>query len=116
AAPARRRVGGLPARVLEGFRLRPTRLFRRGEPIREIFGLIEANVRVPEAVLGDIRAQRAALHVGATKLAELHERRGSDVLEAAADEILALSEHAVRRELSRMPEGTVSFVDHVDDF
>jgi N-methylhydantoinase B len=115
-APGSQAVVGLTDLVQEGLRVMPTRLYRRGEPVREIFGLIEANVRVPDAVLGDIRAQRAALHVGATKLAELHDRRGSDVLEAAADEILALSEQAVRRELSRMPEGTVSFVDHVDDF
>ena len=115
-APGSQAVVGLTDLVQEGLRVMPTRLYRRGEPVREIFGLIEANVRVPDAVLGDIRAQRSALHVGATKLAELHERRGSDVLEAAADEILALSEGAVRRELSTMPEGTVSFVDHVDDF
>jgi len=90
-APGSQAVVGVTDLVQEGIRFLPTRLFRRGEPVQELLRLIEANVRVPEAVLGDIRAQRAALHVGTTKLAELHERRGSRVLDAAGEEILRRS-------------------------
>lgn len=115
-APGSQAVVGVTDLVQEGLRFLPTRVYRRGEPVREILQLIEANVRVPDAVLGDIRAQRAALHVGATKLAELYERGGSDVVAAVAEEILSRSEEAVRRELSAIPDSTASFVDHVDDY
>jgi N-methylhydantoinase B len=115
-APGSQAVVGVTDLVPEGIRFLPTRLFRRGEPVQELIRLIEANVRVPEAVLGDIRAQRAALHVGTTKLAELHERRGSGMLDAVGEQILRRSEAAVRRELESIPDGTARFVDHVDDY
>ena len=54
--------------------------------------------------------------MGATKLSELHARVGSELIERAAEEILDRSERAVRNELSAIDEGTVSFVDHVDDY
>jgi len=115
-APGSQAVVGVTDLVQEGLRILPTLLYRRGEPVREIVRLIEANVRVPDAVLGDIRAQRAALHVGAKRLAELHTATGSDVVAAVAEEILDRSEQAVRRELEAIPDTTVRFVDHVDDY
>ena len=115
-APGSQAVVGVTDLIQEGLRLLPTLVYRRGEPVREILQLIAANVRVPDAVLGDIRAQRAALHVGATKLAELHAQRGSDLVAAVGDEILDRSELAVRRELATIPDSSVHFVDHVDDY
>lgn len=115
-APGSQAVVGVTDSVQEGLRLLPTRLYRRGEPVREIFDLIGANVRVPDAVLGDIRAQRAALHVGSTKLGRFHARTGSRVVEAAAEEFLMRSEQAVRRELQAIDDGTATFVDYLDDY
>ncbi|HEY2937601.1 MAG TPA: hydantoinase B/oxoprolinase family protein [Gaiellaceae bacterium] len=115
-APGSQAVVGVTDLVEEGLRLPPTLAYRRGEPVREILALIEANVRVPETVLGDIRAQRAALFVGATKLSELHSRTGTETLERVAEEILDRSEQAVRHELSAIEQGVVRFVDHVDDY
>lgn len=115
-APGSQAVVGMTDLVQEGLRLLPTLAYRRGEPVREILGLIEANVRVPEQVLGDIRAQRAALHVGATKLAELHARTGTETMAAVAEEILTRSERAVREELEAIPDCAATFVDRVDDY
>jgi N-methylhydantoinase B len=115
-APGSQAVVGVSELVQEGIRFLPTRLYRRGRPVEELVRLIEANVRVPDAVLGDLRAQRSALHVGAAKLAELHARRGSGLVDAVGDEVLRRSEAAVRRELEAIPDGTAHFVDHVDDF
>jgi N-methylhydantoinase B len=115
-APGSQAVVGVSDLVEEGLRLPPTLAYRRGAPVREIVGLIEANVRVPDTVLGDIRAQRAALYVGATKLSELHERFGIETVASAAEEILDRSEQAVRNELATIDEGTMHFVDHVDDY
>jgi N-methylhydantoinase B len=115
-APGSQAVVGVTELVQEGLRFLPTLLYRRGEPVREIIDLIAANVRVPDAVLGDIRAQRAALHVGARRLGELHAEKGSSLLDAVGEEILDRSEQAVRAQLASIPDGTVQFVDHVDDF
>jgi N-methylhydantoinase B len=114
-APGSQAVSGVSDVVQEGLRLLPVNLYRRGQPVAEIFRVIEANVRVPELVLGDVRAQRAALNVGAERLAELYERLGVDVVATAANAILDRSEAAVRAELAEIPDGTYRFVDHLDD-
>lgn len=115
-APGSQAVVGVSELVQEGLRLLPTLAYRGGEPVREIIQLIASNVRVPEAVLGDIRAQRAALHVGAGKLAELNAERGPDVVSAVGEQILDRSESAVRAELAAIPDTQVEFVDYVDDY
>jgi N-methylhydantoinase B len=113
--PGSQAVVGVTDIIQEGLRLLPTRLYDQGRPNREVMRIIEANVRVPELVLGDLRAQRSALHVGAAKLAEVVGRYGRDTVEAAADAFLARSERAVRDALEAIPDGTYHFVDHLDD-
>jgi N-methylhydantoinase B len=115
-APGSQAVVGVTELVQEGLRFLPTIIYRSGKPVTEIMQLIAANVRVPEVVLGDIRAQRAALHVGATKLAQLHAETDSDLVAVVADEILNRSEQAVRSELAAIPNAAVDFVDYVDDY
>ncbi len=115
-APGSQAVVGVTDLVQEGLRFLPTLVCRRGEPVREILRLIEANVRVPDAVLGDMRAQRAALHVGAAKLTELYSLRGPELVGLVAEEVLSRSEEAVRRSLAEIPPCTVGFVDHIDDY
>jgi N-methylhydantoinase B len=113
--PGSQAVVGVSDMIQEGLRLLPVRLYREGRPNDELFRVIEANVRVPEQVLGDLRAQRSALHVGATKLAELFERYGRGTVDAAAGEFLDRSEEAVRDALAEIPDGTYRFVDRLDD-
>src|SRR5262249_5288401 len=48
----------------EGLRIPLVRLYDRGEPNETVFAFIERNVRIPRQVLGDLRAQLAALHIG----------------------------------------------------
>jgi N-methylhydantoinase B len=113
--PGSQAVSGVSDVVQEGLRLLPVLLYRRGQPVPEIVRVIEANVRVPELVLGDIRAQRAALNVGAARLVDLHDHLGNEVVAAAADAFLDRSETAVRTELAAIPDGTYRFVDYLDD-
>ncbi|MFN8222190.1 MAG: hydantoinase B/oxoprolinase family protein [Gaiellales bacterium] len=115
-APGSQAVVGVTDLVQEGLRLPPTRIYREGEPVREVLELIRANVRVPDPVLGDIRAQRGALHVGVTKLTELHRARDSATITEVADTLLARSEAAVRAELSAIGNCRATFVDHIDDY
>jgi N-methylhydantoinase B len=113
--PGSQGVVGVSEMVQEGLRLLPTMLYRRGEPNREILRILEANVRVPDLVLGDLRALRSALYVGAASYAELAERYGPETVEAASEAFLDRSEEAVRAELAQMPRGTYRFTDHLDD-
>src|SRR5690348_561194 len=51
----------------EGFRLPPVKLMVGGKPARDVFELFLANTRVREEREGDLRAQIAALQVGAER-------------------------------------------------
>ncbi|MBM3679515.1 MAG: hydantoinase B/oxoprolinase family protein, partial [Actinobacteria bacterium] len=115
SAPGSQAVVGVNDLIQEGLRLLPTRIYRAGEPVEEVLRLIAANVRVPDLVLGDIRAQRAALHVGARRLVELYATTGREVVDEAAEAILARSEAAVRAELETIPAGVYRFADDLDD-
>lgn len=113
--PGSQAVVGITDMIQEGLRLPPCLLYKAGVPNRDVFAIIAANVRVPDLVLGDIRAQRSALHVGASKHAELVARYGLDTVTAAAGEFLDRSEQAVRDALREIPSGSYNFVDQLDD-
>jgi len=55
----------------EGLRIPLQRLRRNGELDEGFLRLLAANVRIPVKVLGDLRAQLAACHIGEKQFAEL---------------------------------------------
>ena len=89
----------------EGFRLPPVKLLQEGVPNEDIFRLIRANTRVPDAVLGDIRAMVAAVRKGSQRILEVIERFGLKVTLAALNEILLQGERLARAAVRRIPNG-----------
>jgi N-methylhydantoinase B len=89
----------------EGLLLPPVRLFRGGEPDRDLWELLRANVRDPASMLGDLRAQVAACHLGARRLLEVARETGRARLLAAMEAILDQTERATRAEIGRLPRG-----------
>ncbi len=99
----------------EGLRIPPLRLFTRGEPNEAIFALLETNVRVPEKVLGDVRAQIAALHMGEREFMQLVQEYGADALKDHMRDILDNTERFTREEITALPDGTYHFTEYIDD-
>ncbi|MCR4404923.1 MAG: hydantoinase B/oxoprolinase family protein [Candidatus Acetothermia bacterium] len=92
----------------EGFRLPPVKLVVGGRPNEDVLRLIRANTRVPDAVLGDIRAMIAAVRTGSKRLGEVIERYGLGVTLGAIREILDQGERMSRAAIRRIPNGTYS--------
>ena len=90
----------------EGLLLPPVRLFRQGEPVRDVWELVRANVRDPKATLGDLRAQVAACRTGGRRLLELAQEVGEARLLRLMEAILDHTEWATRLEIRRLPRGT----------
>ena len=67
----------------EGFRLPPVHIMRAGKPARDVLELFFANTRVREEREGDLRAQIAALDVGAERLRGLVASSGRAPVTAA---------------------------------
>ena len=68
--------------------------------------LVRANVRMPEATIGDINAQFAANAVGGERLKGLCRKFGTETVFAAMDEVLAYSERRIRAAIAAAPDGT----------
>jgi N-methylhydantoinase B len=90
----------------EGLRLPPVKLFKRGEMDREILAIIQSNIRIAEQSIGDIRAQAAALEVGARRLEVLLARYGAETVEAAIAEMRRRSAQLMRSHIRAIPDGT----------
>lgn len=77
--------------------------------------MIEANVRVPDLVIGDVRAQIAANRTGAARFLELVQRFGRERVLLAAGELQRYSERLARDVIERIPDGDYTATDFVDD-
>ena len=100
--PGSQGVEGIFDYFQEGLRIPPTKVWRAYEEDAGIVGIIAANTRTPEKVLGDLRAQRSALRVGELRLQELGARYGRDVLVRAMDEIIERTEANIDRKSTRL--------------
>ena len=111
--------GSMPAdsRVLEdeGVVIEPQRLLDRGAERRAAFRLIDRGMRNPIERRGDLRAQVAANELGARRFLELAEKYGIARLLEFESELLAYSERRVRAAIQRLPIGTWSSEDFLED-
>ncbi|MGH7275781.1 MAG: hydantoinase B/oxoprolinase family protein [Candidatus Rokuibacteriota bacterium] len=114
--PGSQGVEGIFDYFQEGLRIPPTRVWKEYQEQEGIVGIIAANTRTPEKVLGDLRAQRSALRVGELRLQELAARYGRDVLADAMEEIISRTEAAMRAAIRAFPDGVYTFEDFMDDW
>jgi len=91
---------------MEGLQFRSIKLMARGEPIEEIYRIIENNSRFPDALLGDIAAQVAGCVAGRDLVAALAAKYGVATWRRAVDTILDQTETSVRGKIRAIPDGT----------
>ncbi|QRF56411.1 hydantoinase B/oxoprolinase family protein [Variovorax paradoxus] len=99
----------------EGLRIPVVKLYERGVVNDIMERVIAQNVRVPDRVLGDLRAQYAASQVGVRELTALFDRYGRDDARRYFAELLDYAERLTREEIRRWPKGTFHFEDFIDD-
>ena len=90
------------------------KLFEGGRRNETLFGLIGANVRLPELVLGDLDAQHATCTLGERDFLKLFDRYGQEELEGYFDRLIDYGEALTRKEIASWPDGTYSFTDYID--
>ncbi len=99
----------------EGIRLRSIQLYRAGELNRDVYRILEDNVRYADSVMGDLRAQMAAARTGERRFIELIDRFGLEAVWAATEEMFRLEEAVSRAAIAVMPDGVYEAESFMDD-
>jgi N-methylhydantoinase B len=116
AAPGSQKVHGVTESFQEGLRILPVRFVRGGVVDDDILRIVLGNVRMPDKVRGDLLAQHTANLTAADRLSILFRDHGFETVERAYEAILDRSEAAMREALAKVPAGTYSFEDQLDDY
>lgn len=90
----------------EGLKIPIIKLYDAGKLNETIFEFIRANTRVPEKILGDLRAQLVSLNVCSRGLLNLMSEYQIDNLEALAEEVIGRTEASLRARIAQLPDGT----------
>jgi N-methylhydantoinase B len=99
----------------EGLRLPPIRLYSAGKEMTDIWNILLANVRVPTAVRGDMRAMIGSLRVAERRATEYVKKYGIGTWKAALTEIMNISERIMREEIDAIPDGEYENEEWMDD-
>jgi N-methylhydantoinase B len=99
----------------EGLLFPPVKLVERGRPNRALYDLVAANVRDPDATLGDLAAQVAACRRGAERLRQLCARHSAATVVEAMAELLEQTSRRARAELGSWPKHEVRAEGFLDD-
>ncbi len=99
----------------EGLQLRSIKMWSKGEPIEEIYRIIENNTRLPVDLMGDISAQLAGCLLGRDMTRALAEKYGLPTFFAALAAILDQGEAASRARIREIPDGTYRVETFLDN-
>jgi N-methylhydantoinase B len=99
----------------EGLRIPPSKIVVGGRPNDTLLRLIEHNTRVPDKVMGDVRAQIAALDAGEAEILKLVETWGATELKTYMAALIDYTERFVRNSIRALPDGVAEFTEWNDD-
>ncbi|TWB58139.1 N-methylhydantoinase B [Rhizobium sp. ERR 922] len=98
----------------EGLRLPGVKVVRSDRFSGEVLRIIRENVRLPEVAIGDLTAQVATVRVAARRMGELAHKYGTDVVKAAFNHLLSVSEKQARAAIAALPDGIYEAEDIID--
>ena len=105
-----------PAREIfqEGLRIPPVKIFRRGDIVRELLGLLLANVRTPSEREGDLGAQIASCRLGERRLRQVAAKYGLPEVQLYSEHLLEYSEKMMQSVIRSLRPGTYRAEDFLD--
>jgi N-methylhydantoinase B len=100
---------------MEGLQLRSIKLWSKGEPIEEVYRIIENNTRFPLELLGDIEAQLGGCLLGRDLTQAMAEKYGSRTFLDALAILLDQCEAATREKIRAIPDGVYGHEAFLDN-
>lgn len=99
----------------EGLQMPFVKIFKAGVQDPELTEIIRANVRIPDRMLGDMRAQIAAIRTGERRVAEVLQRYGNEVFRQSLASLYDQSEAIAKRVVAEIPDGVYAAESFMDD-
>ncbi len=99
----------------EGLRIPPLKIVAAGKNNETVFKIIEANVRMPQRVIGDVLAQLASLRLAEKEMQKLIAEHGGEELTAYMADLIDHTEKLTRAAIAKLPDGVAEFEDVIDD-
>ncbi|WP_213765575.1 hydantoinase B/oxoprolinase family protein [Caballeronia sp. dw_19] len=98
----------------EGIRIRPVKLYKKGQINEDVRRLFLDNSRTPDDLWGDMKAMISALQSMDRRFRQLSVSYGRDVVEQGMLDVLAFSEAKARSVIAKIPDGTYDFGDYLE--
>ena len=99
----------------EGLILPCSKIYERGVLNEDILNLIRFNTRMPDRVIGDMHAQISSCRTGERRVQELVDRFGAETYFDTVAEILNHGERLALAGLAKLPQGSWTAHDFLDD-
>jgi N-methylhydantoinase B len=99
----------------EGIIIPPLKFIDRGVPNATLQRLWARNLRIPDVVFGDLRAQVAAGRSGSQRVQALVAEHGVEPALLLFQTLLDNAEKLVRARVAEIPDGTYTFTDYLDN-
>jgi N-methylhydantoinase B len=100
---------------MEGLQLRSVKILSRGEPIEEVYRIIENNTRFPLELLGDIEAQLGGCLLGRDLTQAMADKYGTSAFLDALARILDQCEAATREKIRAIADGVYRHEAYLDN-
>ena len=99
----------------EGMLIPPVKLYDQGVYQQDIVDILSANSRLPFSLYGDLNGQINALDLGTERMTALLDEHGDEVVAATFKILRNRATKLMRAEISKLPSGTVSAEDFLDN-
>jgi N-methylhydantoinase B len=115
-------VGGHPNEIegldvfSEGLWMPPFKLYEAGRENALAFEIMGRNCRVPDLLLGDLRAMAGAARIGSERFREFLVDYGMDDIEQLSAEILSRSEALMRDRIGNLPDSIHEYGLDIDGY
>ena len=100
---------------MEGLQLRSIKMWSKGEPIEEVYRIIENNTRFPLELLGDIEAQLGGCFLGRDLTQAMADKYSPAIFLGTLDAILDQCEAATREKIRAIPDGVYQHEAFLDN-
>ena len=100
----------------EGLQFKAIKVVDQGRRNDAVWHMVRDNIRIPDLVVGDMKAQIAAAQIGAQRYLDLVHRYGRATVRGACEDLMDYSERMMRKAIGDIPDGVYAAETFIDGY